>query len=445
MDFIGLQFDDMANDKSTLPRSVEKTKGLTGLKTLKTKITGAILNSSLYEKGRKTLILLNHDQFENGSNKVVSLIYKLLLTFLNDHRFLPRKLVITSDNCWRENKNQFVLSFLYSLVKLGVFEEITFAFLHVGHTGFAPDQMFSILAQEFKKSNIKTIEDLMWLISNSAISPKPVVEKLEFIYEWKRYILDQMAAPLKNHTGPKAFLFLKENEQTKMKYKFLPQGPEWLPRSGLKLLKDSAEFGPVGVAAFRLDQLEMDEVEASLRKKYFPSLTNQVRQNVMTSWQRLRRRLEEVERKSYALPKMKLQDLPKSGNQPKDVFEFEDTEKEIEKEVEGELYPEERSDVSVGEDIAVFTTVKTGRPWVGRVLEVYEDQVLVHWFSKKRRKYTYEELQNQDGTPQTDKIPRQSIMYRCVSSVVKETSFTITPTWLNKILIEYDRLVMQSV
>ena len=93
----------------------------------------------------------------------------------------------------------------------------------------------------------------------------------------------------------------------------------------------------------------------------------------------------------------------------------------------------------------MFTTVKTGRPWVGRVLEVYEDQVLVHWFSKKRRKYTYEELQNQDGTPQTDKIPRQSIMYRCVSSVVKETSFTITPTWLNKILIEYDRLDMQSV
>ena len=154
--------------------------------------------------------------------------------------------------------------------------------------------------------------------------------------------------------------------------------------------------------------------------------------------------MEEVERKRNYLPRMNLQDLPKSGNQPKDVFDFEDTEKETEKEVEGELYPEEKSDVTVNEDVAVFTTVKTGRPWVGRVLEVCENEVLVHWFSKKKRKYTYEELHNQDGTPQTDRIPRQSIMYRSVSSVSKETSFQITPTWLKKILIEYDRLDMQS-
>ena len=112
-----MQFDDMANDKSTLPRCVEKTKGLAGLKTLKTKITGCILNSSLYEKGRKTKIYLNHDQFENGSNKVVTLIYQLLVEFIKDHGFLPKKLVVTTDNCWRENKNQFVLSFLcYSVI-----------------------------------------------------------------------------------------------------------------------------------------------------------------------------------------------------------------------------------------------------------------------------------------------------------------------------------------
>ena len=52
-DFLGMQFDDMANDKSTLPRCVEKTKGLAGLKTLKTKITGCILNSSLYQWNEK--------------------------------------------------------------------------------------------------------------------------------------------------------------------------------------------------------------------------------------------------------------------------------------------------------------------------------------------------------------------------------------------------------
>ena len=116
-----MQFDDMANDKSTLPRCVEKTKGLAGLKTLKTKITGCILNSSLYEKGRKTMVFLKHDKFENGSNKVVTLIYQLLLEFIEDHGFLPKKLVVTTDNYWRENKNQFVLSFLcYGVIDLNL-------------------------------------------------------------------------------------------------------------------------------------------------------------------------------------------------------------------------------------------------------------------------------------------------------------------------------------
>ena len=433
----GLQFDDMSNDKSTLPRSVEKTKGLTGLKTLKTKITGAILNSSLYEGGRKTVILLNHDQFENGSNKVITLIYNLLQIFLKDHNFLPRKLVITSDNCWRENKNQFVLSFLYSLVDIGIFEEISFVFLHVGHTGFAPDQMFSILAQEFRKTNIRTVEELMCLIRNSAIKPKPLVEKLEYIYEWKAHIQSQMAAPLKNHTGPKAFTFMKENQQTKMKYKYLPQGPEWLPKPGLKLLKDYPKYEPVGAAPFRLDKLEMDEVESSLRKKYFPSLPAQIRQSVVTSWQRLRRRLEQVEREY--IPPMKLLDLPRSRNQPKDVFEFEYTEEE-KIEVQGEMYPEKNGDVKEEEDIAVYTNEKEGRPWVGRIVKVYEREVIIHWFKKKKRLYTYESLKNQDGSPMTDRIPRDSIMYRSVSSVSKDASFQITPSWLNKILDEYNRL-----
>ena len=439
--FVGLQFDDMANEKSTLPRCVEKTKGLAGLKTLKTKITGAILNSSLYKDGRKTIVYINHDEFENGSNKVVTLIYKMLHTFIEDHGFLPRKLFLTSDNCARENKNQYVFAFLYGLVELGIVEEVVFSFLHVGHTGFAPDQMFSILAADFKKTNIRTLEDLIWLISKSSIKPAPIVEKLEYIYNWKDHIATQMAAPLKNHTFPKAFLFIKEDKMTKMKYKFLPQDVEWKPESGIKLLKDDPDFGPVGPAAFRFESLELDEFEASLRTKYFPTLQAQIRLTVTESWGRLRRRFEGMERKKNTLPKMKLEELPKSGQQPVDVFEFHEEEVvRNRREVSGELYPETNGDVKVGEDIAVYTTEKAGRPWVGRVKQVTEKEVVIHWFARKNKKFTYDELNNRDGSPQTDKIFRDSIIYRCVSSVSKETSFQITPTWLEKITKEYERM-----
>ena len=39
------------------------------------------------------------------------------------------------DNCWRENKNRYVLAFLASLVELKVFVEAGIDFLIKGHTG----------------------------------------------------------------------------------------------------------------------------------------------------------------------------------------------------------------------------------------------------------------------------------------------------------------------
>ena len=88
--------------------------------------------------------------------------------------------------------------------------------------------------------------------------------------------------------------------------------------------------------------------------------------------------------------------------------------------------------------MAVYTKEKIGRPWVGRVLNIVDTEILIHWFSKIKRKYTYEELKNKDGSPQTDRISRDTIMYHNISSVSKEKSFMITPTFMNKILLEYD-------
>ena len=100
----------------------------------------------------------------------------------------------------RENKNQVVLAFLYLLIQLNIVNSVFFQFLYVGHTGFAPDQMFSILANEFKKTDIRTIENLMSIIANSPINPKPEVQSLDYIFDFKNHILPLMAQPLKNHT-----------------------------------------------------------------------------------------------------------------------------------------------------------------------------------------------------------------------------------------------------
>ena len=82
----------MDNKKSYIPRLLEKSKEMSGTERLASKISGCILYSGWYKEKRKCQFYVNHDQFENGSDLVVTLIYLLIEDFISDHKKLPRKL-----------------------------------------------------------------------------------------------------------------------------------------------------------------------------------------------------------------------------------------------------------------------------------------------------------------------------------------------------------------
>ena len=44
---------------------------------------------------------------------------------------LPNTLYLQMDNCWRENKNQFVLNFVALLVKLDIFVKVNLIVHHI--------------------------------------------------------------------------------------------------------------------------------------------------------------------------------------------------------------------------------------------------------------------------------------------------------------------------
>ena len=106
-----IQIDGMDNSKSYCPRMKDKSKKFVGLLRLPTKIQGCIIYSGNYVNKRKIVFYLNHDQFPQSSNMVVSTIQKLLEVIVKDSVKLPRKLHVFADNCYRENKNRFVISF----------------------------------------------------------------------------------------------------------------------------------------------------------------------------------------------------------------------------------------------------------------------------------------------------------------------------------------------
>ena len=403
-----LQLDDMDNSKSYLPRILEPGKKTGKIFQLPSKITGTIMYSGKYIGNRKVNMFINHNNFEQGGNKVVSILYLLLKDFISDHKFLPKKLHINADNCWRENKNIYVFSFLAALVQLKIFEEVTMEFLLVGHTGNQCDQLFSILTEEFK-SEIRTVEELMMKIRNSPISPKPIVHHLLFIHDWKDFVIPNLTEKgLKNHSHYNSFQFKAEKGLVNLRAKKYPHYAEWYPHEGIQLLKDEIDFTPVPVAEFRPDDLNLDKVLADLRKIYFPLMPIKDQKRVSESWEKLCNTLEQMHRKH--LPPMQIMEILKQlptaiPGLPQALQQFQDKEDNPPALV-GELRPpavEESSfdkEMKIGLDVVIWTLSKKDRPWVGRVSKIVSpNEFEIHWFQRKNRSNVFWALKNKDGTP----------------------------------------------
>ena len=119
----------------TREKLIKNVKNLGNFHKLPSHITGTIVTSGFYAENVKNFFFVNHNQFEQASNMVITVIYHVLHSFLQDHKKFPKHLHLNTDNCGRENKNRYVFSFLSALVQLGVFSSITMDFLLVGHTG----------------------------------------------------------------------------------------------------------------------------------------------------------------------------------------------------------------------------------------------------------------------------------------------------------------------
>ena len=70
---------------------LEKTKKLT-IWRLPSKITGAVVTNGKYPSNRKVKLYVNHDHFPQGSNMVVSVVYKVIQDFIDEFGFLPKVL-----------------------------------------------------------------------------------------------------------------------------------------------------------------------------------------------------------------------------------------------------------------------------------------------------------------------------------------------------------------
>ena len=114
---------------------------------------------------------------------------------------------------------------------------------------------------------MKTVEELFEIIVNSPISPKPSCDSLSFIWNWRDHIESSLTQrKLKNHSFYNAFKICREDSHVKLKVKRLPQDLEWLPPTGIRLLKPNSGNEPVGCADFWVEDLMLSRILANLEK-----------------------------------------------------------------------------------------------------------------------------------------------------------------------------------
>ncbi len=157
-----------------LPHLLFNTKSMRGEK-LKVRLIGVkehLLVPNVF-------FYLMTEEFETGANHVIECVHRFL-----SHKFekgpILQTLYVQADNCSRENKNRYFMSYFEMLVARGVVKDVYVSFLPVGHTHEDIDQIFSRTSTHLRSHNAVTISDLADELAVS-YTPRPRVSRLSAV------------------------------------------------------------------------------------------------------------------------------------------------------------------------------------------------------------------------------------------------------------------------
>ena len=213
-DYLHLGIDDMDQSKLQSPYFCQNTKDLSNLLKLNNHLTGCIVTNGNLKNDREYMVFVNNDQYAQDSNKTISIIFKILSSLQSKIGQLPRKLMLQTDNCVKDLKNQIVLSFYYLLVEKNIFDEVIITSMPVGHTHNDVDWMFGIIAQKLKKIDLPTFEALKSELSKIEIqSQKLLVTEMTHTSDFKKFIENGHLLKLEGHRSFAQFTIRKENKK----------------------------------------------------------------------------------------------------------------------------------------------------------------------------------------------------------------------------------------
>lgn len=191
--YLGICIDGMDQKKTELPHFLRCPKNMDEKYFIPIHVVGChIFNSKLTAK-----VFLTYPNIHNDVNLTIHVIQHILNTWVG---VLPPILYVQLDNTSRENKNKFLMAYLYMLVEMKIFQKIKVGFLLVGHTHDQIDQMFSKFSSRLNKQRafrLNTLTDIL----RKAYSPQVEVNFVTEVADFRKFLTDKDQPNEKNLKG----------------------------------------------------------------------------------------------------------------------------------------------------------------------------------------------------------------------------------------------------
>ncbi|MBT9138491.1 MAG: hypothetical protein DDT31_01056 [Syntrophomonadaceae bacterium] len=238
-----------------IPRPIPNPKGWTSQSLLQTHLVGIDNHTT-----KEVTFYVAPKFWGKGANATCSLIWKHLVD-ASQTKPLPKTLWVQFDNCWRDNKNQFVVAFFALLVAKNIFETVEISCLPPGHTHVKVDQVFSTFVKHYWSTGLGSLSNLQTRYVNSAFTKQtPKVVFVTEMYNW-HHILDDQICKIKYLTQQRAFKIEKFNNVPALWYKAKMGDAVWLGNEEINIQEPLRIFQQETPTNFPppLEPLEIDE------------------------------------------------------------------------------------------------------------------------------------------------------------------------------------------
>jgi hypothetical protein len=181
--------------------------------------------------GNRNIILQPHfDFWPHDANLHISFLFTYLRE-LKEKGKLGKRLMLQMDNCWRDNKNKYLLGFLAELIAAKWFVNIEVYYLRPGHShGIVDRACFKPLGRQTRfMYSYWTPEEFWSSFVTPAFRQKMIrVRQLEhlIVWDWKEW-MENSLRNIHFHSFQRAFILENVDGQPTMKFKKNLFRKEW--------------------------------------------------------------------------------------------------------------------------------------------------------------------------------------------------------------------------